>query len=213
MRPDSGRARSRSMAATPSSGPGASAANAQRQAATAPEPGGHDLQRRRVDAGDEAPGGEPQRQRGRRAVAGGNQPVDGGGANRGGEEDPAGRDAVGRLMSAETSAPVTNPSWTAMVSHAASVGDSTQAARSCGSTAEAENQVVIDRTIAAASRANTRPRPAVRSCGGLVRDSRLIRANRMAAAAGSLCPQRDASAGLFGRRRHAREPDDIRSCR
>src|ERR671931_2197695 len=76
-----------------------------------------------------------------------------------------------RLVTAETSAPATKPSCTAMVSQAASVGDSAHSARSCGSTADAENQVVIDRTIAAASR--------------------LIPADRMAAAAGSHCPQRD----------------------
>jgi hypothetical protein len=56
------------------------------------------------------------------------------------------------------------------------------------STAEAENQVVSDRTIAPASRTNARTPPTVRSCGGLVRDSRLIPANRMAAAARSLGP-------------------------
>src|SRR5258705_13698238 len=57
-----------------------------------------------------------------------------------------------RFVIAETTAPVTNPSWTAIESHADSPVDSDHAARSCGSTAAAENQVVIARTIATASK-------------------------------------------------------------
>jgi hypothetical protein len=67
----------------------------------------------------------------------------------------------GRLVTAETRAPVTNPSCTAMVSQAASVDDSAQIVRSCGGTADAENHVVIDRTMAVASSASARrPQPA-----------------------------------------------------
>src|SRR5688500_16688589 len=52
---------------------------------------------------------------------------------------------------AETSAPLTKPSCTAIDSHADSPVESDHAARSCGSTAAAENHVVIASTIARAS--------------------------------------------------------------
>src|SRR5882762_4791194 len=48
-----------------------------------------------------------------------------------------------RLRTLEPSAPVTKPSWTAIVSHEAAVLDRSHSARSCGMTADAENHVVI----------------------------------------------------------------------
>jgi hypothetical protein len=50
------------------------------------------------------------------------------------------------LRRLDASAPATNPSWTAIVSQAAPVLDRLHSARSCGTTAEAENHVVIAST-------------------------------------------------------------------
>ena len=64
-----------------------------------------------------------------------------------------------RFTTAEATAPTTKPSWTAMVSHDPAVVDRSQRSRSWGSTAEAENQVVIDSTMAVPSTASARQRP------------------------------------------------------
>ncbi len=56
-------------------------------------------------------------------------------------------------------APATNPSCTAIVSQAAPVEPRSQSARSCGTTAEAENHVVIPRMTAPESSASARQRP------------------------------------------------------
>ncbi len=57
-----------------------------------------------------------------------------------------------RLKNADTRAPTTNPTWTAIVRKLAWTVVSVQAVRSCGRTAVAENQVVIASSIAKASR-------------------------------------------------------------
>jgi hypothetical protein len=57
----------------------------------------------------------------------------------------------GRLSAATRRASVTNPSCTAIVSSDPARSESPQAARNCGSTAAAENQVVIARSSAPAS--------------------------------------------------------------
>ena len=56
----------------------------------------------------------------------------------------------------ESSAPATKPSCTEIVSHAAPLLDRFHSSRSCGTTAVAENQVVIERTSASASSASAR---------------------------------------------------------
>lgn len=63
-----------------------------------------------------------------------------------------------RLSRPEVSTPHTKPSWTAIVSHAAVLADSPHSVRSCGTTAAAENHVVIDRTSVTASSASVRRR-------------------------------------------------------
>src|SRR5437773_4217114 len=64
----------------------------------------------------------------------------------------------GRLVIADASAPVTNPICTAIVSQAEPALSSAHSARSCGSTADAENHVDIESTIAPASGAIVRQR-------------------------------------------------------
>jgi hypothetical protein len=58
-----------------------------------------------------------------------------------------------RFSKLEINAPNTKPSWTAMVSHPAVLGESFHSARSWGMIAEAENHVDIDSTRTAASNA------------------------------------------------------------
>lgn len=72
-----------------------------------------------------------------------------------------------RLSRPEVSAPHTKPSWTAIVSHAAVLADSPHSVRSRGTTAAAENHVVIDSTSVTASSASARQRPAAWSGAGL----------------------------------------------
>ena len=61
-----------------------------------------------------------------------------------------------RFTTDEKSAPATKPSWTAIVSQAPAVVPSCHSARSCGRTADAENQVDIESTSATASRPSDR---------------------------------------------------------
>jgi hypothetical protein len=65
-----------------------------------------------------------------------------------------------RLTSDEKSAPATKPSCTAIVSQAPAVVPRSHSTRSCGSTADAENQVDIESTSASASRPSDLPAPA-----------------------------------------------------
>src|SRR3712207_9288866 len=64
-----------------------------------------------------------------------------------------------RFTRLETSAPHTKPSWTPMVSQAAALSDKSHSTRSWGITAEAESQVVIDKTSVKASSASAYHRP------------------------------------------------------
>src|SRR5918994_2877790 len=65
-----------------------------------------------------------------------------------------------RLNALDTSAPRTNPSCTAIVSHDAAASPRPHSSRSWGITAEAENHVVIDNTRATANTVRARHRPA-----------------------------------------------------
>lgn len=70
-----------------------------------------------------------------------------------------GRNVSARLNVAETSAPTTKPTWTAIVNHALAEAERSHCRLSCGSTAAAENQGAIDRTMATASTDSARQRP------------------------------------------------------
>ena len=132
---------------------------AEGEAAPAAEPGRHQLQRRRVDAGERQPGDDARGDRGAGAGLGEEREVRDRAERRGGAISRSSRTTSARLTRLEARAPATKPTWTPIVIQAAAAGDSAQRSVSSGTIAVAENQVAIDSTTAGAISARKRQRP------------------------------------------------------
>ena len=125
----------------------------ERETAAALEPRGHQLERGRIHPCEEETGRDTQRNAGSRAAGDGEQRVRPGCAERPARITDRGENTSATLSRLDASAPATNPTCTAIVSHDAPVLDRLHTLRSCGTTADAENHVVIASTSESASTA------------------------------------------------------------